>query len=84
MNGFRGLKNAHIFLSVVNHEPTSNFTTVERLSYCLCLVMTIMLTNIMFYGVSKSHGEKTMDVGFFSFSWTELRIGLADCSTMFN
>ena len=74
-NYFRGFKNLHIWFSVVNHEPTSNFTTVQRLSCCLCLLMTIMLTNIMFYGVDETPGVKSLDVGFFSFSWIELRIG---------
>ena len=37
--------------------------------------MTYMLTNIMFYGVDLEPGEAKMDVGFFSMSWTELRIG---------
>ena len=72
---FRGFQNTHLWFSVANHESMSNFTTVQRLSCCLCLVMTIMLTNIMFYGVSEAPGERKMDVGFFSFSWTEMRIG---------
>ena len=37
--------------------------------------MTYMLANIMFYGVDSEPGEAEMDVGFFSMSWTEIRIG---------
>ena len=72
---YSGLRDSHLWFSVVNREAHSNFTSVQRLSCCLSLLMTYMLVNIMFYGVGSEPGEAKMDVGFFSMSWTEIRIG---------
>ena len=70
-----GFREFHLWFSVASRQTLSNFTSVQRLSCCLALLMTYMLANIMFYGVDSEPGEAEMDVGFFSMSWTEMRIG---------
>ena len=72
---FSGFQDSHLWFSVASRQAQSNFTSVQRLSCCLALLMTYMLANIMFYGVDSEPGEAEMDVGFFSMSWTEMRIG---------
>jgi hypothetical protein len=38
--------------------------------------MTYMITNIMFYGIEpEAGGEKKMDLGPTTITWTELRVG---------
>ena len=72
----RGIRESHLWVSIASRTAQSNFTSVQRLSCCLALLMTYMLANIMFYGVDSEPGEAELDVGFFSMSWTEIRIGL--------
>ena len=74
---YSGFQDSHLWFSVASRQAQSNFTSVQRLSCCLALLMTYMLANIMFYGVDSEPGEAEMDVGFLSMSWTEIRIGLA-------
>ena len=73
--GCRGLQEDHLWLSVVKRHVRSNFTSVPRLTCCLAAVMMYMLGNIMFYGKEHERGEREIDVGFFTLSWTEVRIG---------
>ena len=70
-----GFREFHLWFSVASRQTLSNFTSVQRLSCCLALLMTYMLANIMFYGVDSEPGEEELNVGFFTMSWTEIRIG---------
>ena len=46
-----GLKDGHIWFSIVSRPPTSNFTRVQRLSCALCLLCCTMIASAMFYNV---------------------------------
>ena len=71
-----GMKDTHMYFSTYAHRLDSNFTTVQRVSCCLSLFMTYMLSNIMFYGREpEAGGEQTMELGPTSITWTEVRIG---------
>jgi hypothetical protein len=66
INGFKnkfcsravtGIGDGHLWVSVVTRPPTSPFTRVQRATCCLCVLMTAMVTNAMFY----QFGEESKD-----------------------
>lgn len=66
INGFRnkfcsraatGLGDGHLWLSVVTRPPASPFTRVQRATCCLCVLLTAMVANAMFY----QFGEESKD-----------------------
>ncbi|XP_046856469.1 uncharacterized protein LOC124449577 isoform X2 [Xenia sp. Carnegie-2017] len=73
----RGLNDTHLWFSVLNRPPQSKFTRVQRLSCCVCLIMTSMVVSAMFYD---REGEPTPDstnyIGSYSFTWTEMYVGI--------
>jgi hypothetical protein len=70
------MQESHMWFSPYAHQPDSVFTTVQRVSCCLTVFMTYMITNIMYYGIEpEKGGEMKMDLGPYSITWTELRIG---------
>ena len=72
------MRDSHLWLSVGTRSTQSNFTSVERLSCCLCMLYCYMLANIMFYGVeSQKSDDQQLDLGFRTISWTQIRIGAA-------
>ncbi|EDO48596.1 predicted protein, partial [Nematostella vectensis] len=44
-----GLGDGHLWMSVITRPPTSPFTRVQRVTCCLCVLLTAMVTNAMFY-----------------------------------
>ncbi|XP_048586754.1 uncharacterized protein LOC5520731 isoform X2 [Nematostella vectensis] len=52
-----GLGDGHLWMSVVTRPPTSPFTRVQRVTCCLCVLLTAMVTNAMFY----QFGEESKD-----------------------
>lgn len=47
----RDIYDGHIWLSVFTKQAQSTYTTVQRLSTCLSLLLMFMLCNAMFYNV---------------------------------
>lgn len=48
----RDLTDGHLWFSIVSRPPRSNFTRMQRVSCCLCLLLSTMLSNAMFYRVT--------------------------------
>ena len=48
---FAGLADGHLWFSIFSRPPNSNFTRVQRLSCCLCLLCCTMITSAMFYNM---------------------------------
>lgn len=46
-----GLADGHLWFSIFSRPPNSNFTRVQRLSCCLCLLCCTMITSAMFYNM---------------------------------
>ena len=47
----KGLADGHLWFSIISRPPNSNFTRVQRLSCCLCLLCCTMITSAMFYNM---------------------------------
>ena len=77
MTIFSGLTDSHDWFSTLNHRADSSFTTVQRVTCCLSLFMSFMVTNIIFYGIEGDPStEQKMDLGPTTITWTELRISV--------
>ena len=65
----------HLWLSVVTKSPVSTFTRVQRSTCCLCLLMSTMLLNAMFYR-NDIEADPTIQVGPLTFSWRQVVVGV--------
>ncbi|KAJ8038483.1 Polycystic kidney disease protein 1-like 2 [Holothuria leucospilota] len=74
----RDIKNEHLWVSVVLRSPHSTFTRLQRAACCLCIVLSAMLTNIIFYGVPEKYAtnENNISFGSLSLSWSSVVIGV--------
>ena len=73
----KNLSDGHIWFSVIKRPARSNFTRVQRLSCCLCILLTTMLANAMFYqNDPSSSGAGVLKVGPISFSLQQLSIAI--------
>lgn len=52
----RDLLDGHIWFSLVGRPPRSIFTRCQRLSVAVCMLLTTMLANVMFYGTLPKQG----------------------------
>ncbi|XP_028665602.2 polycystic kidney disease protein 1-like 2 [Erpetoichthys calabaricus] len=80
-----GLRDEHIWISIVDPPHRSPFTRVQRVSCCMCLLLCTMAINIMFWNLPKD----TQSPVIFHFSnsvvltWQELMIGIESAFLMF-
>lgn len=65
----------HMWLSVVTKPPKSKFTRVQRTTCCLCLLMSAMLVNALFYRTDDV-ADPTIQIGPLKFSWRQVVVGL--------
>ncbi|XP_068717189.1 polycystin-1-like protein 2 [Montipora capricornis] len=65
----------HMWLSVVTKPPKSKFTRVQRTTCCLCLLMSAMLVNALFYQTNDV-ADPTIQIGPLKFSWRQVVVGL--------
>ncbi|XP_068717180.1 polycystin-1-like protein 2 [Montipora capricornis] len=65
----------HMWLSVVTKPPKSKFTRVQRTTCCLCLLMSAMLVNALFYR-NDDVADPTIQIGPLKFSWRQVVVGL--------
>ncbi|XP_022098115.1 polycystic kidney disease protein 1-like 2 isoform X2 [Acanthaster planci] len=72
----RDLRDGHLWFSIFSRPARSTFTRLQRVSCCLSLLMCVMLTSIMFYGVPTDPAEQVMDFGAFRITFTEIIIGI--------
>ncbi|KAK7478441.1 hypothetical protein BaRGS_00030287 [Batillaria attramentaria] len=49
-----GLRTGHLWLSIFFKPPYNTFTRFQRLTCALCLLMTTMVVNLMFYGIPRN------------------------------
>ncbi|XP_041368785.1 polycystic kidney disease protein 1-like 2 isoform X2 [Gigantopelta aegis] len=79
----RDLRDEHIWLSIFSKPPTSKFTHVQRLTCALSLVLSMMLTSIMFHGIPQDDPEDQIDFGDFHFSLVDFVIGIESALIVF-
>ena len=84
LNAKNGLRDGHLWLSIFSKPAKSTFTRVQRLSCALSLLLTTMLTNIMFYGVPTDDPEDQVGVaGSISINLSAIIIGIESSLIMF-
>ncbi|KAK3533669.1 hypothetical protein QTP70_024018, partial [Hemibagrus guttatus] len=83
MKTTKDFQDSHIWFSVINRPPNSNFTRVQRVSCCCSLLLCTMLTSIMFWGIPTDPSEQTMDLGKIEFTWQQVMIGIQSSIIMF-
>ncbi|MCI4383146.1 hypothetical protein PGIGA_G00023010 [Pangasianodon gigas] len=83
MKTTKDFQDGHIWFSVINRPPSSNFTRVQRVSCCFSLLLCTMLTSIMFWGIPTDPSEQTMDLGKIEFTWQQVMIGIQSSIIMF-
>ena len=71
----RKIADSHLWISVFGKACSSTFTSVQRASCCLSLLLTAMIANAMFYNLGgKSDGA--IQVGPLKFSWRQIVTGV--------
>ena len=71
----RGIVEWHIWVSVAAKLKKSRFTRVQRLSYCLSVLLTSMFANAMFYKLEGKY-EQPIQVGPLKMSWRQVVTGI--------
>ena len=71
----RSLGDGHLWLSVLTRPPHVAFTRCQRLSCCLSVLFTAMVTNAMFYNFG-APPKDSFQVGPVKMSWTQIKIGI--------
>lgn len=71
----RRLADGHLWISVLARPPQSSFTRTQRLSCCMSVFFSAMITNAMFYDFGEA-AQDTFQLGPLTMSWTQVRIGI--------
>ncbi|XP_041369934.1 polycystic kidney disease protein 1-like 2 [Gigantopelta aegis] len=79
----RDFRNGHIWISIFSKPPTSRFTRIQRLMCALCILLSTMLTNIMFHGIPRDVPEYQIDYGDFHLSLVDFVIGIQSALIVF-
>ncbi|CAH2324014.1 polycystic kidney disease 1-like 3 [Pelobates cultripes] len=79
----RGLRDEHIWISVLNHPARSVFTRVQRVSCCMCLLLCTIVINLMFWEMPQATYPVLISVGSFSMTWKDIMIGFESALLMF-
>lgn len=74
------LRDGHIWFSVFSRPLSSNFSRLQRSSCCLCLLLTSMVANAMFYGAVPENSSKSVSFGPFNLSYEQV-ISVVFCIT---
>lgn len=66
----------HLWISVVGKPSKSKFTRVQRLTCCMSLLFSTMITNAMFYNLGNQPDASTVTLGPLNFSLKQIMIGV--------
>ncbi|XP_071821799.1 uncharacterized protein [Apostichopus japonicus] len=74
----RDIKDQHLWVSVMVRPAHSTFTRLQRAACCLAIILTAMLSNIIFYGVPEQYATEETNISFgsLSLSWSSVVIGV--------
>ncbi|XP_052246475.1 uncharacterized protein LOC127855131 [Dreissena polymorpha] len=79
----KDLRDGNLWFSIFSKPPQSQFTRVQRLTCTLSLLLTTMLTNLMFYGIPNDDPADQVVAGAFKFSLSQIVIGIQSSLIMF-
>ncbi|KAJ8305495.1 hypothetical protein KUTeg_016040 [Tegillarca granosa] len=72
----QGLKNNHLWISIVCKSENDMFTRAQRLTCALSLLLTTMLTSIMFHGVPEDDASYILATEVITISLQDVIIGI--------
>ena len=72
----KNLGDGHLWLSVLTRPPHSPFTRAQRVSCCVCILMTAMVAGAMFYQFGKKDDSDAIKFGPLRLSVRQLVIGV--------
>ncbi|XP_029466487.1 polycystic kidney disease protein 1-like 2 [Rhinatrema bivittatum] len=78
-----GLRDEHVWISILNHPIRSPFTRVQRVSCCMCLLLCTIVINLMFWELPQGSYPDLIHVGTFSITWKDIMIGFESALLMF-
>ena len=70
-----GITDRHLWLSVLCRLPNSSFTRVQRASCCVCILLTVLVVNTMFYTSEKEQAH-TIQIGVLAISLRQIIVGI--------
>ena len=73
------LYESHLWMSSVTKRPGSSFTRAQRVTCCLCVVLTAMLANAMFFNLGGETTVSTLKIGPLKVSMRQIIITLQSC-----
>ncbi len=76
-------RNEHLWISIFSKPAEDQFTRAQRLTCGLLLLVTTMLTSIMFFGVPQDDPEDQKQHGSLSVSLSSIAIGVQSGLIMF-
>ncbi|XP_063800319.1 polycystin-1-like protein 2 [Pseudophryne corroboree] len=79
----RGLRDDHIWISVLNHSARSVFTRVQKVSCCMCLLLCTIVINLMFWEMPQAKYPVLISVGSFILTWKDIMIAFESALLMF-
>ncbi|KAM4017481.1 LOW QUALITY PROTEIN: polycystin-1-like protein 2 [Anomaloglossus baeobatrachus] len=79
----RGLRDEHIWISILNHPARSVFTRVQRVSCCMCLLLCTIVINLMFWELPQTAYPVLISVGDFILTWKDIMIAFESAILMF-
>ena len=79
----RDLRRDHLWISIMCKPSSSEFTRTQRLSCALCLLLCVMLSCLMFHGISTSNSSIAEEgVPVFEISLSDIIIGIQNAIIM--
>lgn len=66
----------HLWISVFGKPSKSSFTRVQRLTCCMSLLFSAMITSAMFYNIGNTPDKSTVSVGPLTLSLQQIIIGV--------
>ena len=76
------LRDQHIWVSIFTCPRHSTFTRVQRLSCCFAFVMSAMLVDIMFYGITMPEIHEELIYNAMGFDISQLITGVQTCLSL--
>ena len=73
------LYESHLWMSSVTKRPGSSFSRAQRVTCCLCVVLTAMLANAMFFNLGGETTASTIKIGPLKVSRRQIIITLQSC-----
>ncbi|XP_075045226.1 polycystin-1-like protein 2 [Mixophyes fleayi] len=79
----RGLRDEHIWISVLNHPARSVFTRVQKVSCCMCLLLCTIVINLMFWELPQATYPVLISMGSVILTWKDIMIAFESAILMF-